>query len=190
MAERTQRIIAIGTNQSSTAIHGSNRNVLALDIRAQKLGFVMFEEQTKLLAFGTQRYGGTRRRLVNAALKRVALLLDLYEPSALVIRKIHVHSPEVSQQLREVTKIVCNEARRRSIRVQIFSADTVKRFFAESGLKTKHEIACTLAEWYKEIAWKLPTKKKAWQSERHNSVIFDAVATGVAFFGLKDSIRK
>jgi Holliday junction resolvasome RuvABC endonuclease subunit len=190
VAERTQRIVAIGKKQTSTTPNGDNRSLLALDIRAQKFGFVIFKEQTELLTFGTRKYGGTKRSLIHAVLKRIGLLLDFYEPSVVVIRQISARSPAASRQLGQIIKTVRMEARRRNVDTHILNSDGVKKFFAKSGLATKHEIASTLAEWYKDIAWKLPNKKKAWQSERHNLVIFDAVATGVAFFGLKDLVEK
>jgi hypothetical protein len=65
----------------------------------------------------------------------------------------------------------------------------VRRFFDQTGSATKHEIASTLAEWFIELAWKLPAKRKPWQSENYQMVIFDAVATGAAFLALKDAMK-
>jgi hypothetical protein len=154
------------------------------------LGFAVFKGPTKLLDWGIRVYNGPRQRTGNSLEKRISSLLDFHAPSTLVIRKIHVHSPTTAQQLARIIKTIRVEARRRSVGVHVLRAAAVKKFFARSGLTTKHEIALTLAEWFKDIAWKLPNKKKTWQSERFNMVIFDALATGVAFFGLESFIRK
>jgi len=51
---------------------------------------------------------------------------------------------------------------------------------------TKHEIASAIGELFVELVWKLPTKRKPWQSEDHNMVIFDAAALGVTLFAKQD----
>ena len=48
--------------------------------------------------------------------------------------------------------------------------------FAELG--QAHE---ALAEWFEDLAWKPPLRRKPWQHEPHNTVIFDALATAVVF---------
>jgi hypothetical protein len=154
------------------------------------LGFAVFEGPPKLLVWGIHKYGGTKQRLRDAVEKRILSLLDFHDPSILVIRQIRVHSPKTSRQLSHIINTIRTEAKRRSVDVHILSAVVVKKFFARSGQTTKQEIASILAEWFEDIAWKLPDKKKAWQSERHNMVIFDALGTGVAFFGLKESIKE
>jgi hypothetical protein len=180
----------MGDGRPSSALRCRNRCLLALDIRAQKLGFVVFDGPTRLLGSGNRRYGGTKQRPRGAVVKRISSLLDFYEPSILVIRKTHIHSPKTSRQVGNIIDTIRIEAKRRSVDVQILSAKTVKKFFAQSGPTAKHEIASTLAGRFEDLAWKLPKKRKAWQSERHNIVIFDAAATGVAFFGSKDPIKK
>jgi hypothetical protein len=178
----------VGERSSSSTKLYRNRSLLALDIRAQRLGFALFDGPTKLLDWGIRVYGGPSQRAGKAVENRISSLLDSHAPSTLVIRRIHVHSPTTAQQLARIIKTIRVEARRRSAGVHVLSATAVKKFFARSGLTTKHEIALTLAEWFEDIAWKLPQKKKTWQSERFNMVIFDAVATGACFFAVKDSI--
>ena len=171
-------------------MRGLNQPLLALDVRAQKLGFVVFDGPTKLLDWGIRVYGCPKQRARRAVEKRIIPLLESHMPSALVIRRVHIHSPKTARKMRRIIKTIRKEARRRSISVNVLSAAVVKKFFARSGLQTKYEIASTLAEWFEELAWNLPNRKKAWQSERFSMAIFDAVATGVAFFGLKRPIEK
>lgn len=190
MAERTQRAVGVGKEHSSDAMRYRKQTLLALDVRSQKLGFVVFEGPTKLLSWGTRDYSGTGQRARDAVVKRINDLLDHDELSVLVIRKIHVDAPTTAKHLQFIITTIREEAKRRSVKVHILSAAAVKKFFTQLGWKTKHEIASTLAEWFEVIAWKLPNKKKTWQSERHNMVIFDAVATGVTFFGLRKSAKE
>jgi len=77
------------------------------------------------------------------------------------------------------------EARRRSTACRLVGNKEVRRFFARYDGTTKHAIATLLAGWFPDLAWKLPPKRRPWESERYNTVMFDAVATAVAFLGSK-----
>jgi hypothetical protein len=87
-----------------------------------------------------------------------------------------------------VTRRIERELKRHKVRLQFVDAAEVRYFFGQHGCKTKHDIASVLAAWFEELAWKLPPKRKPWQSERHATALFDAVAVGVTFFrGRKSS---
>lgn len=75
------------------------------------------------------------------------------------------------------------EAKKRSITVRAISAKRVRRFFASRGNVTKHAIASKVAECFDELSPRLPPKRKPWQSEHHNTLIFDAAATAIALLG-------
>jgi hypothetical protein len=190
VVEGTEGTVVAGEGHSSNTTHERSLNFLALDVRRQRLGFVVFDGPSRLQGWGTRRYAETRQPLRARVAMRINALLDFYTPSAVVIRKPHFHSLETSQHVKDVIRAIRIEAKRRSADVHVVSAKTVKRFFTQSGLTSKHEIACTLAERFEEIAWKLPKERKKWQSERFNMSIFDAVAAGVAFFASKHTTKK
>lgn len=121
---------------------------------------------------------------------RIDPLLDFYGPSVVAIRKPRIHSLEIARRVDDAIKSIRIEAKRRSAEVHVVSAETVKDFFTQSGLTSKDKIASALAERFEEIAWKLPKRRKVYQSERHNMLIFDALAIGVAFFASKRGIKK
>ena len=175
---------------TSNTMHEWSLYLLALDVRAQRLGFVVFDGPSRLQGWGTRRYGGTGQRPRGTVATRINALLDFYTPPVVVIRKPRIHSPETSRHVGDVINAIRIEAKRRAADVHVVSATTVKKFFTQSGLASKDEIASTLAERFEEITWKLPKKRKKWQSERYNMLIFDAVATGVAFFASKHATEK
>jgi hypothetical protein len=74
------------------------------------------------------------------------------------------------------------EAGQHSAETRFVSGRKIRRLFERYGCTNKHQIASLLAEWFDEIRWKLPTKRRPWQSERYNTLLFDALATGIAFF--------
>jgi hypothetical protein len=50
--------------------------------------------------------------------------------------------------------------------------------------KTKVELAATLAMIFPELAWRLPPKRKIWQSEHRRQTAFDAIALAVGYWKL------
>ena len=70
--------------------------------------------------------------------------------------------------------------------------DVHETFHALHG-RTKDEIAAVLAGIFPELLVRLPPQRKAWQSERHAMIVFDAIATGFAYWqqcATKDQVRE
>ena len=77
-------------------------------------------------------------------------------------------------------EVVQNEALRWSLPMEVVSVDQIRSVFCNSG-KTKEGTAATIAQIFHELQWKLPPARKPWTSEGYNTVIFDAVAAGLAY---------
>jgi len=56
------------------------------------------------------------------------------------------------------------------------SATAMRKYFQEIGRANKFEIAEAVATRFPELAWRLPRKRKPWQSEPLVQPLFDAVA--------------
>jgi hypothetical protein len=151
---------------------GEALRLLALEIRPQKAGFAVFDGAT-LLDWGVRGYGRT------PAFRRIETLLSLYTPSVIVIRRRHYLKHDDAGA--RVVQSIKRGAQRKSISVRSLDAQHIRAFFKQRGCDSKHAIATLLAEWFPELAWRLPAKRKLWQSEPHNTLLFDAVAIAVTF---------
>jgi hypothetical protein len=147
--------------------------LVALEIRPQKAGFAVFEGSA-LLDWGVTRYG----KAVPAS-RRIESLLDLHGPSVIVTRwrPRLKHNPTGAN----VVESIKQGAQSRSIRVRSFDASQIRTFFKQRGCWNKHSTAVLLAEWFPELALRVPPKRKPWQNEPHNALLFDAVAIGVTY---------
>jgi hypothetical protein len=145
------------------------------------MGFAVFEG-LRLLDWGVCTYGrrGMNRRVMVS--RKLSPLLDLHAPVLVVLRKKKV-SLVIGKALAPVMQILRKEGVRRSIGLRFLTAEMVERFFVARGCKTKHQVASALAKQYPELAWRLPAKRKPWETEKHNMTIFDAAALGVCFAG-------
>jgi hypothetical protein len=157
--------------------------VLALEIRPQKFGFVVFEGPARLLDWGVKSFRGLPNQHQIIAAKRIGDLVRLYSPSVIVTRRRKGARQLARRVIRLPASLVRKEAHRDSIRLAVLSTRTIRQHFADLGFRTKHQIATSNSHHFEELSWKLRPKRKAWQSETSSTVIFDAAATGVAFFG-------
>lgn len=155
--------------------------LLALEVRPQRIGFVVLQGASRLLDWGVRAHAkeaGASRSTLRA---RIAVLLDLYAPAAIVVRRREGRRGRLWRAGAEITARIRAEARRRAIPCQVVPATEVRRFFARHCDATKSATAALLAEWFPDLAWKLPPKRRPWESEHYNTLVFDAAATAVAF---------
>jgi hypothetical protein len=172
--------------QLRTVSHGSARAV-ALEVRPQRLAFAVFEGPRQLLDWGTRTHRPSRSDKSTNAGARIAPLIDTYTPLIAIIRQRTNLSSNTARVVGAVTRRIERELKQHGVRLHFVGADEVRYFFGQYGCKTKHEIASVLADWFEELSWKLPPKRKPWQSERHATALFDAVAVGVAFFAASEA---
>jgi hypothetical protein len=186
MAETTERsLVGVGTDSSQDGSHQKDR-YLVLEFRSKKVGFVVFEGPARLLDWGVRSYPSRRARRRMTLDKKICFLLDLYAPSVVVIPRKDNSSRKTRKTILSALQGVRTQARRQSITLQSLDKREVLRFFAEHGCATKHQIAAFVAKLFEELSWKLPPKRKAWQSEAQIMLVFDAAATGIAYFGRRD----
>ena len=85
--------------------------------------------------------------------------------------------------IRAIAARILAEARLRSIACRFVTTKDIQHVIGRSGATTKYAIATVLIERFPDIAWKLPPKRRPWESEHYNAAIFDAAAAAVAFLG-------
>lgn len=168
----------------------SKDRILALEVRPRVTGFAVLEAKPTVLDWGTRKQGVSEQQLPGVIAKKMNALLDVYSPSAIVVRTRNVPSPGAHRRITTVIGVVRSEAKRRRIRFQTISAKAVYRFFAAQECTTKYQSAALVARWFPELSWKLPPKRKNWKSEHHRMVVFDAAAAGLAFLGRSPPEKK
>jgi hypothetical protein len=135
-----------------------------------------------LLDFGVSGYASPRNSVEAAVTKRIVPLLSLYVPSVVIVSRRKADASKPDPKLGPIVKTIKREARRRLIKLRSLSTRRVRRVFYENGFNTKYEIATALSESFDDLAWKLPSRRKPWQSEHYNMLIFDAASLGVCYF--------
>lgn len=81
-----------------------------------------------------------------------------------------------------ILRSIRHEASSRLIPVGSINGKKVNKVFRRFNAYSKYEIASMLSEVFPELLWKLPPKRKIWQSEHPRMALFDAVALGFAYW--------
>jgi RNase H-fold protein (predicted Holliday junction resolvase) len=154
----------------------TNSRILALDLRARRIGYAAFETPHRLLEFGVTRFKSR-----HVALVRLTRIMQRVKPTKLVLRKIPTDSARNTSGMRRVFRLAWLLARRSSVAVSMARETHVKQHFSDQGATTKYQTALFLVRLFTELEWRLPPPRKAWQREHRNMSIFDAAALGVTY---------
>ena len=147
--------------------------LLAVDPTSRGFAWGYLRGAHALLGSGTVRVP----TLTNGAcLSRFELLLDRLTPDVVVLEE-----PERSRRCPRVVDLIRQmevRARRRTVPVRRISRGEVEAAF---GTRTKHAVACELAESFPRLRRKLPRRRKPWESEDERMNLFDAVSFAVTY---------
>jgi hypothetical protein len=160
----------------------SNFRVLAIDLRRSRFGYAVYEGPKRLLDWGG-RSCSTIKGGSTLAASRVAELLKLFHPSAVVLRKdrrggVRGGTPEI----RQAAKAIRQQATARSVPVFVIGPEEIKTAFNIFRTSTKDDVAVILTSIFPELLGELPRKRKRWDNEHPRMAVFDAIAVGFAYF--------
>ncbi len=155
------------------------KRILAVDPTNRGFGFVVMEGPLQMVDWGVKEVKGSDK---SSYLRKVGNLADLYRPDVLVVENTACKSSRRCARVKELIQVIAVSALNRKIKVSYVSRSMVKEVFAESGAKTKHEIAELIAEQLPELALRVPPLRKPWMSEDYRMSIFDSVAFAIAFY--------
>jgi hypothetical protein len=151
--------------------------VLALDLHPRRFGYVVVESPDRLLDWGVRSY----RRKGNSAdvliRRRLKPLLELWRPSILVLRNVLGMTQRPHHQSEALLNRIAAEAKNHEVAVRILK----KRPGSEQGKRlTKNENARRVAEQFSVLRWKMPPKRKPWESEDYRMSMFTAAVLAMA----------
>jgi len=157
------------------------KRLLALEIRASRFGFAVLEGPARLLDWGVRSFGEEQKKVRSAVADRIATLLAFHKPFAVVVRLRKYHSAARNRRFLLTVAGIRTETMRHSTKFYALTARQVRDRFASNGQTTKHDIATSLTEQFEELSWRLPRRRKPYQSEAPVMLVFDALANGLAF---------
>jgi len=153
-----------------------SHRVLAVEIRAGRLGYTVFETPSKLRDFGAAWFDSNV-----TARSRIARLLRLNRPAMLVLRGFSKRYRQKSRQRRAVMRIASQEARKLTIPVTRINEETLRSHFERHSCRDKYDMARRLTVQFPEIAWRLPVRPKFYEPEPRSMLYFDSIALATTY---------
>ena len=153
--------------------------VIALDLRSRKFGYVIFEGPRTLLDWGIRTHLNAKHSLLE---RRLRDLSSMFAPSIVLVRRTPRLQRANQSMIPTASLVVKRFARREPLAMRVIDYSTQRAFFSESTKVNKHDIARIVADRFPELSWRLPPKRKPWQSEPTRQSIFDAASLGIYYF--------
>jgi len=158
--------------------------ILAVEIRAARLGYAIFEPPKSLKDFGGAWFPTPRE-----ARSRIARLLRLYSPSVLVLPGARKRYPRDMRIRKAIARIARDEARKIAIPAVRMPEREFNSFFQQYSCRDKYDVAAAVASKFPDISWRLPPRPKFYDPEPSAMLYFDSVALGVAYLELTERNR-
>ncbi|HEV2618651.1 MAG TPA: hypothetical protein VGU23_01785, partial [Acidobacteriaceae bacterium] len=155
--------------------------ILAIELRASRMGYALFEGPRRLLDWGTTAIRPEGNAKTATTHKPISELLKALSPSAVVVKKIRRWRHDKRARTQAVLRQIQLEAAAHSIAVIYIGQKDIDNIFRMYRVHTKYEIAYVLVLAFPELLPKLPPKRKIGTSEPQAMIVFDAVATGFAY---------
>jgi len=156
--------------------------ILAIDLRHRRFGYAVFEGHRRLHDSGLRVYRAVGEAEAAMASKRLVVLLKSFSPSAIVVKKERWDRAQVSTHIKSLVEVMTRVAATHSIPIKLIGDINVRQTFRNMECETRDEIAAALARIFPELQWRLPPKRRAWQSEHPRMSMFDAIALGLAYW--------
>jgi hypothetical protein len=146
--------------------------IIAVDLRTQSLGFVVLEGPDRILDWGVKSFRGGVNAVRDPLGLKITRLIATYVPDGIVLRR----RPRTNAAVRQLEE----EAGAQRVAVHFLSGRMVKDAFPHC--RNKYEVASVVCDRFLELISVLPPKRKPFQNEDYRMRIFDAAATGIAYF--------
>lgn len=154
------------------------QRIMAFAPSSKGLGFVVLETPHMLVNWGVKSISKENK---NAdSLKKSKQLIEHYRPDVLVLE--NCRNSQRHKRIQKLIDALKSLGLRHQVKVVLLSQEQVRKTLFADGRGTKHELATLLAEEFpEELAARLPSKRRPWNSEAHGMGIFDAANLAWAF---------
>ncbi len=162
----------------------SGHRTVALQVRSHRLAYAAFETSTILLDVGIRRW-----RSVRKGGHCFESLIAALRPSAIVLSRTVPRTRRNRDDIPTLIALIQQLASESSIPVAVVDIDRIRRCFLKAhGVSTRQKTASLLTERYPELTMRLPPPRRAWEPERWNMAMFDAVALGMFYLSCDQQI--
>ncbi|HEY1757837.1 MAG TPA: hypothetical protein VGG72_20880 [Bryobacteraceae bacterium] len=156
--------------------------IIAIALRASRIGYAVFAGPKELLDCGTHATTHDNDGRDSVEGKRIVALFPTFLPDVVVVKAVPKKQRTLLHRSRNLRGLIIRESALRGKPVVILKDKDVKEAFRIFQGPTKYDRARVIASAFPELHWRLPPRRKLWQSEPRAMLIFDAIAVGFAYW--------
>ena len=160
----------------------SEPHILALDVRHSRIGYALFSGPSQLLDWGASTVPPQCNNRAHWIRQRLMPILRHGSPVYIVTKQRRLAKLPRNAAGEPIFEAIRSAAVERGISMHLIGRDELKSAFGVFRARTKDEIAWTIVGIFPELLIRLPPKRKKWQPEPHAMIVFDAIATGIAYW--------
>ena len=157
-------------------------HILALDVRHSRIGYALFSGSKQLLDWGAITVPPRCNNRAHWIRQRMATLLRYGSPAFIVMKQRRQAKLPGGANGEPILETIRSATEEHGIPMQVLGRDEIHSAFRVFQARTKDEIACALVGIFPELLGRLPPKRKKWQPEPRGMIVFDAIATGFAYW--------
>jgi hypothetical protein len=152
--------------------------ILAIALSARGFGYSVMEDHV-MLECGNKGVKGNKNQ---QSVSKIEKLMRQFLPGVLVLQDVNAKGCHRAPRIKALHRQIIELAAKQKCKVALLSGNTLRITLLGDVKGTKHEMAESLAQKFPvELAGKLPTKRKLWESEDGRMDIFDAAGLAVVF---------
>ena len=147
--------------------------VLAIYFNARGFGYALFEGMLIPVDWGIKTVKGANTL---ECIKKAHVVLHMFQPSVLLLQDCDSKQSRCSERVREQIQALIKIAKKKGIKIRLYSRTDVRACFSYYGAVSKDEIAREVAKLMPEFAPKVPPMRRLWMPEHYQMPLFDALA--------------
>jgi len=151
-----------------------NSRILAVSLSSPGLGYAVLEGKDALVDFGNMVIKGDKNARSVANIEK---LISRYQPEAIVLQDVDDQGSRRGPRIQKLHKQVVALAKESKLKVVTVAGRKLRLVILGDERGTKQEMAESLARRFPgQLPFRLPKKRKDWESEDKRMDIFSAVA--------------
>jgi hypothetical protein len=152
--------------------------ILSISLTYRGFGFIIFEDAKIIVDWGHASVFNHDPEIFE---KRIATLIEYNLIETVLSYPTHRRPTQIQKNISSLKKI----CKLHGVKTKFLSKKNVTDTFEPLGAYTKYQRAGLIVEYLPELSYKLPPKRKPWQSEDLRMSIFDAACLALSYLYMK-----
>ncbi len=159
-------------------VSSEKERLLSIYLTYRGFGFTLFEDAKTVVDWGHVDVTGHDPEIFR---KRIKSLIENGQVDSVISYSGYKRPLPIKNNIKSLPSICKSE----NVNCKVISKEEVSSVFESFGSYTKYQRAGLVASYLPDLAYKLPSARKPWQSEDLRLSIFDSACLAICYFYMK-----